>query len=90
MAPRGIKKILKETVPAKLVGSGKWKAFEPLHQGKPTGAKLRGLTKALETCGFSDLYSESAMCTADRVAKPSSFDASIIACLYSQTNSPSP
>ena len=48
MAPRGLKKILKDTVPAKLTGKGKYKGFEILKQGKPSGTKLRGLTKALE------------------------------------------
>jgi len=48
MAPRGLKKILKDTVPVKLTGKGKYKGFEVLKQGKPTGTKLRGLTKALE------------------------------------------
>lgn len=48
MAPRGLKKILKDTVPAKLTGKGKYKGFEVLKHGKPTGTKLRGLTKALE------------------------------------------
>jgi hypothetical protein len=48
MAPRGLKKILKDTVPAKLTGKGKYKGFEVLKHGKPSGTKLRGLTKALE------------------------------------------
>lgn len=48
MAPRGLKRLLKETVPAKLTGKGKFKAFELFKHGKPTGTKLRGLTKALE------------------------------------------
>tara|TARA_Y100000389_G_scaffold62579_1_gene58619 strand:+ start:5984 stop:6748 length:765 start_codon:yes stop_codon:yes gene_type:complete len=48
MAPRGLKKILKDTVPGKLTGKGKYKGFELLKHGKPSGTKLRGLTKALE------------------------------------------
>ena len=48
MAPRGLKKILKDTVPAKLTGKGRFKGFEALRHGKPSGTKLRGLTKALE------------------------------------------
>lgn len=42
MAPRGLKKILKETVPAHFK-RGKWAHFEDL-----SGRKLKGLTKALE------------------------------------------
>jgi hypothetical protein len=48
MAPRGLKKILKDTVPAKLTGKGRFKGFEALRHGKPSGTKLRGLTKTLE------------------------------------------
>lgn len=54
MAPRGLKKIIKDTVPAKLVGKGKFKAFEALANGAPNGRKLRGLTKALEAGAWSD------------------------------------
>jgi hypothetical protein len=54
MAPRGLKKILKDTVPAKLTGKGKYKGFEVLKQGKATGHKLRGLTKALERRMWSE------------------------------------
>lgn len=43
MAPRGLKKILKDTVPAKLTGKGKWRGFAD-HQGR----KLKGLHPALE------------------------------------------
>jgi len=53
MAPRGLKKILKDTVPARLV-RGRFPAFEPLKDGKTTGKKLRGLTKALEAGLWSD------------------------------------
>lgn len=42
MPPRGLKKILKETVPAHFK-RGKWAHFEDL-----SGRKLKGLTKALE------------------------------------------
>lgn len=52
--PRGIKKILKDTVPAKLTGRGRFKGFSVLEHGKPTGTKLRGLTKALENRVWSD------------------------------------
>jgi len=47
MAPRGVKTLLKKTAPARLVGSGKLRSFRVLKQGKPTGARLRGLTKRL-------------------------------------------
>ena len=42
MAPRGLKKILKDTVPAKLTGKGKWRGF-----ADSQGRKLRGLHPAL-------------------------------------------
>ena len=48
MAPRGLKKILKETVPAHFK-RGKWAHFEDL-----SGRKLKGLTKALEEKIWSD------------------------------------
>ena len=48
MAPRGLKSMLKKTAPAALVGTGKYKGFAVLRQGKKTGRKLRGLTKRLE------------------------------------------
>jgi len=54
MAPRGVKKLLKTTSPVKLVGSGKFKGFVTVRQGKPTGNKLKGLTKRLYTKLFSD------------------------------------
>lgn len=53
MAPRGLKKILKTSVSAKLVGKGKFKCFQPLRAGTPNGRKLRGLTKALESTIWS-------------------------------------
>lgn len=50
MAPRGLKSVLKKSAPAKLVTSGKFKAFQLLHQGtKVGGAKLKGLTKRLSS-----------------------------------------
>lgn len=54
MAPRGLKKVLKGTCPAKLVGSGRFKCFEVIRQGKPSGQKLKGLTKALEQMIWSE------------------------------------
>jgi hypothetical protein len=54
MAPRGLKKILKSTCPAKLVKSGRFKCFETLQQGVPSGQKLKGLTKKLERRIYSD------------------------------------
>jgi len=42
MPPRGLKKILKDTVPAKLTGKGKWRGF-----ADSQGRKLRGLHPAL-------------------------------------------
>jgi hypothetical protein len=53
MAPRGLKKIIKDTIRAKLVGKGKWKAFQAISNGVPSGHKLRGLTKALESNSWS-------------------------------------
>ena len=49
MAPRGLKALLKKTQPAKLTGSGKFRGFVPLRADGTTGAKLRGLTKRLES-----------------------------------------
>lgn len=43
MAPRGLKKVLKDTVPAKLTGKGGYRGFQDAQ-----GRKLKGLTKALE------------------------------------------
>ena len=54
MAPRGLKKLLKSTSPAKLTGKGKFKGFQVLKQGNASGTKLRGLTKALEHRVWSD------------------------------------
>ena len=48
MVPRGLKTALKKAAPAALVGTGKYKGFAVLRQGKKTGTKLRGLTKRLE------------------------------------------
>lgn len=53
MAPRGVKALLKKTAPARLVGSGKLRSFRVLQQGKPTGKRLRGLTKRLSTKAWS-------------------------------------
>jgi hypothetical protein len=53
MAPRGLKAALKKSSPAVLVGTGRFKAFSPLRQGKKTGRKLRGLTKRLEKKAWS-------------------------------------
>ena len=54
MAPRGVKTLLKSTCPVKLVGSGRFRGFEALRQGKPSGNKLKGLTKRLACKIFSD------------------------------------
>jgi hypothetical protein len=48
MAPRGLKAALKKSSPAALTGTGKFKTFTVLRQGKKAGCKLRGLTKRLE------------------------------------------
>ena len=48
MAPRGLKAALKKSAPAALCGTGKFKAFTILRQGKKGNTKLRGLTKRLE------------------------------------------
>ena len=53
MAPRGLKAALKKSNPAVLVGTGRFKGFSPLRQGKKTGRKLRGLTKRLEKKAWS-------------------------------------
>jgi hypothetical protein len=52
--PRGLKKILKSTSPVRLSGSGRFRGFELLKQGKPTNIKLSGLTKRLDTRLFSN------------------------------------
>ena len=49
MAPRGLKAALKKSAPAALCGTGKFKGFTVLRQGKKTSnIKLKGLTKRLE------------------------------------------
>lgn len=48
MPPRGLKAALKKTAPAALAGSGRFRGFALLRQGKKTGVKLRGLTKRIE------------------------------------------
>lgn len=54
MSPRGVKQLLKKSSPVRLSGRGKFRGFELLRQGKPTGAKLKGLTKRLSNKLFSD------------------------------------
>ncbi len=54
MAPRGLKSALRKSAPAKLTGSGKFKAFRCVRDGRPEGPNLRGLTKALENQLYSD------------------------------------
>ena len=54
MAPRGLKKALKDTAPCKLVGSGIYKHFEIKPTGTKRGIKLKGLTKRLQSHIFSD------------------------------------
>jgi len=49
MIPRGVKTLLKRTAPGRLIGSGGRRAFRVLREGKPTGRRLRGLTKKLAT-----------------------------------------
>lgn len=49
MLPRGLKKVLKDTQPCKLAGSGVRKGFRT-----PGGTRLRGLTKRLEASVFSE------------------------------------
>lgn len=53
-APRGLKKLLKSTSPVKLSGKGRFKGFELLKHGKPSGQKLAGLTKRLACKIFSN------------------------------------
>ena len=53
MPPRGLKKILKDTAPCKLVGAGFKRRFEMVLQGGGRGQSLRGLTKRLEAKIFS-------------------------------------
>lgn len=44
-----IRELLRRTAPSKLVGRGRACGYQLLHQGKLTGRKLRGLTKALDS-----------------------------------------
>lgn len=53
MAPRGLKKSIKDSAPCKLVGSGVRKHFEVKHTGTSRGIRLKGLTKRLQTRVFS-------------------------------------
>lgn len=54
MAPRGLKKLLKDSTPCRLVGSGHRRRFEVVERGQLTGKRLRGVTKRLSSCIFSD------------------------------------
>lgn len=54
MAPRGLKKALRDTAPCKLVGSGITKHFEVKAAGTRRGVRLKGLTKRLQSQIFSD------------------------------------
>jgi hypothetical protein len=54
MAPRGLKKSLKDSVPCQLVGSGITKHFEIKQAGTARGIRLKGLTKRLQSHIFSD------------------------------------
>ena len=54
MPPRGLRKLLKDTAPCKLVGKGVTKHFEIKGQSTGSGLKLKGLTKRLYTHIFSD------------------------------------
>jgi len=54
MAPRGLKKVLKDSAPCKLVGSGIRRHFEIKHGVTGRGLKLKGLTKRLQSHIFSD------------------------------------
>lgn len=54
MAPRGLKKMLKDTAPCKLVGSGPFKHFEIKAAGTGRGMRLKGITKRLQSHIFSD------------------------------------
>lgn len=54
MAPRGLKKVLKDSAPCKLVGSGITKHFEIKKGNTGRGLKLKGLTKRLQSHIFSD------------------------------------
>lgn len=50
---RGLRKLLKETAPCKLVGSGVRKRFEMILKGGGRGETMRGLTKRLQKKVFS-------------------------------------
>ena len=54
MSPRGVKTLLKSTSPVRLSGKGRFRGFELLKQSKPSGIKLKGLTKQLGNKIFSD------------------------------------
>lgn len=54
MAPRGLKKILKDAAPCKLVGSGLKKHFEIKAGNTGRGIRLKGLTKRLNSRIFSE------------------------------------
>ena len=54
MAPRGLKRALKDSAPCKLVGSGISKHFEIKKEKTGRGLKLKGLTKRLQTRIFSN------------------------------------
>lgn len=54
MAPRGLRKALKDSAPCKLVGSGAYKHFEIKKGATGSGLKLKGLTKRLQSHIFSD------------------------------------
>ena len=56
MAPRGLKTLLKETMPCRLVGSGENKRFETQPPGGGRGVALKGVTKRLGARIFSDGY----------------------------------
>ena len=54
MPPRGLKKLLKDTAPCKLVGAGFKRRFEIATPWGGRGATLKGLTKRLEAKIFSN------------------------------------
>ncbi len=66
MPPRGLKAALKKSAPAKLSGTGRFKGFVRLRQGKPEGKKLKGLTKRLA----SKLHSDGALPAIARRGEP--------------------
>lgn len=53
MPPRGLRKLLKDSQPSKLVGGHGRKRFELAARGERSGVVLRGLTKRLQTRIFS-------------------------------------